>query len=187
MKINMKRIVLLLLLLPIFSFSQVGIGTTNPDSSAILDLTSTTKGFLTPRLTSVQRIAIGSPAQSLLVYDTDASLYYYYSTSNNAWTAINIGSTKSITATNYTLIASDSGRMLDFSAAAIITLTIPDTLPVGFQVSVTQAGVGGISIVGSGAMIVNNRWGASRSIGKWSKIGIEVRAVNSSVISGDLQ
>lgn len=183
----MKKLLLIFLLIPIIGFTQVGIGTTSPDINAILDVSSTTKGFLTPRLTSVQRLAIGAPAQSLLVYDTDASLYYYYSSANGAWTAINIGSTKAITATSYTLIAADSGRMLDFSAATNIVLTIPDNLPIGFQVSVTQAGLGAISIVGSGAMIVNNRWGGTRSIAKWSKIGIEVRALNSSVISGDLQ
>jgi hypothetical protein len=183
----MKNFLLLFLILPIFGYSQVGIGTTTPDLTAMLDVTSTTKGVLTPRLTSAQRLAIGSPAQSLLVYDTDASLYYYFSSSNNAWTAINIGSIKTISSTNYTLVASDSGRMLDFTAATSINLVIPDNLPIGFQTSVTQAGLGGISISGSGAMVVNNRWGASRSIGKWSKIGVEIRALNSCVISGDIQ
>ena len=183
----MKKLLLIFLIIPIFSYSQVGIGTTNPDLSAMLDVTSTTKGMLTPRMTSPQRLAIGTPAQSLLVYDTDANLYYYYSTSNNAWTAINIGSIKTISATNYTLLASDSGRMLDFTAATAINLVVPENLPIGFQTSVTQANVGGISISSAGAMVVNNRWGGSRSIGKWSKIGIEIRALNSCVISGDIQ
>jgi hypothetical protein len=184
---EMKKLLLLFLLTFNLGFSQVGIGTTNPDLNAVLDVTSTTKGFLAPRMTSAQRLAIGSPTESLLVYDTSASLYYYYSTTNNAWSAINIGSIKTIAATSYTLIASDSGRMLDFSATTAISLIIPDNLPIGFQVSVTQANTGGISVSGSGSMVVNNRWGASRSIGRWSKIGIEVRAANSSVISGDLQ
>jgi hypothetical protein len=41
---------------------KVGIGTTNPHASSILDLTSTTQGFLVPRLTTAQRDAIASPA-----------------------------------------------------------------------------------------------------------------------------
>ena len=61
--------------------AQVGIGvsTANIDPSAQLDVTSTTKGFLPPRMTEVQKIAISSPASGLLVYQTDgASGYYYY-------------------------------------------------------------------------------------------------------------
>jgi len=49
---------------------NVGIGTTNPHSSAILDLTSTSTGFLLPRMTSDQRNAISSPATGLLVFNT---------------------------------------------------------------------------------------------------------------------
>jgi hypothetical protein len=57
----------------LFSFSQnnVGIGTTTPHSSAILDISSSSKGLLIPRMTSSQRNAIASPAAGLMVYDTD--------------------------------------------------------------------------------------------------------------------
>jgi hypothetical protein len=51
---------------------SVGIGTT-PDASAILDVDSTTKGFLPPRMTGAQAEAIASPAEGLLVYATDGS------------------------------------------------------------------------------------------------------------------
>ena len=49
---------------------SVGIGTTTPNSSALLDITSTTKGLLMPRMTTVQRNAIVSPADGLLIYNT---------------------------------------------------------------------------------------------------------------------
>tara|TARA_B110000014_G_C19963867_1_gene498893 strand:+ start:183 stop:695 length:513 start_codon:yes stop_codon:yes gene_type:complete len=52
-------------------FSQVGIGTTNPNNSAMLDVSSTTSGFLLPRMTSVQRDAISLPAIGLLIFNTD--------------------------------------------------------------------------------------------------------------------
>jgi hypothetical protein len=45
---------------------------TAPTASAILELSSTTKGFLPPRQTQVQRLAIASPAIGLIVYQTDA-------------------------------------------------------------------------------------------------------------------
>lgn len=51
---------------------QVGIGTKDPDASALLDLTSTTEGFLPPRMTEIQRDAIASPATGLIIYNTDA-------------------------------------------------------------------------------------------------------------------
>jgi hypothetical protein len=55
------------------SLSQVGIGTTNPHSSSILEVASTTKGMLIPRMTMAQRISINSPLEGLMVYQTDGS------------------------------------------------------------------------------------------------------------------
>lgn len=58
---------------------NVGIGTDKPDKSALLDLTSTTRGLLIPRLTLVQRGNIQAPANGLLVYQTDFfSGFYFY-------------------------------------------------------------------------------------------------------------
>ena len=53
------------------SASAVGIGTVAPDASAILEVSSTSQGFLFPRMTESQRGAITSPATGLLVYQTD--------------------------------------------------------------------------------------------------------------------
>jgi hypothetical protein len=50
---------------------SVGIGTVAPDSSALLDIKSTTKGFLMPRMTTAQRDAIVAPKQGLQIYNTD--------------------------------------------------------------------------------------------------------------------
>ena len=50
---------------------SVGIGTLTPDSSALLDIKSTTKGFLMPRLSTTQRDAIVNPKQGLQIYNTD--------------------------------------------------------------------------------------------------------------------
>ncbi len=81
-----------LLLLAFYStgFSQgVAINATNadPDASAILDLTSVTKGLLAPRMTATQRAAITSPATGLLVYQTDGTTGFYYYT-GSAWQQI---------------------------------------------------------------------------------------------------
>ena len=61
-------------------YAQVGIGTTTPDTKAQLDIVSTSKGILIPRLTLAQRNAIASPTTSLLIYQTDNTPgFYYYS------------------------------------------------------------------------------------------------------------
>ena len=57
---------------------DMGLGTLEPHPSAILDLTSTTKGFLGPRMTTVQRDAIAAPAAGLVIYNTDDSEYQYF-------------------------------------------------------------------------------------------------------------
>jgi len=53
------------------------IGATH-DASAVLDVTSTTKGLLIPRMTATQLAAISSPATGLLVYQTDGTTGFYY-------------------------------------------------------------------------------------------------------------
>ena len=66
---------------------NVGIGTSTPAASAQLDVSSTTKGFLPPRMTLAQRIAISSPTNGLLVYQTDypSGLYYY---KDGVWSSV---------------------------------------------------------------------------------------------------
>jgi uncharacterized protein (TIGR02145 family) len=72
---KIKRIITFTVLAFSFSsslFSQVGIGTITPNASAELDVTSTTKGFLPPRMTQAQRNAIAIPvAAGLQVWCTD--------------------------------------------------------------------------------------------------------------------
>ena len=57
--------------------AQVGIGNIDPHSSSILDIKSTTQGILVPRMTTIQRNAVTSPAQGLLIYNTDDSVFNY--------------------------------------------------------------------------------------------------------------
>jgi microcystin-dependent protein len=55
----------------------VGIGTSDIGPSVMLELESTDKGLLVPRMTSIQRAAIPNPADGLLVFDTDRGSLYY--------------------------------------------------------------------------------------------------------------
>src|SRR6218665_1280465 len=68
--------------------NNVGIGTATPDASSIVDMVSTSKGMLVPRMTSLQRLAIASPANSLLVYDTDSMCYFFYRQPSSSWMSL---------------------------------------------------------------------------------------------------
>ncbi|MDZ4843960.1 MAG: tail fiber domain-containing protein [Chitinophagales bacterium] len=61
---------------------NVGIGTLTPNPKALLDLSSTQRGFMVPRMTSAQRLAlnpsVGTTDRSLMVYDTNDSLFYFW-------------------------------------------------------------------------------------------------------------
>ncbi len=69
----MKKIILSAAFIAVsfITFAQVGIGTTSPNTNAVLDLTSTTQGFLPPRMTQVQMNAIAAPPEGLMVYCSD--------------------------------------------------------------------------------------------------------------------
>ena len=66
---------------------SAGIGTTDPHPSSVLDMVSTSKGVLVPRMTKVQRDAIVSPATGLLIYQTNVNAgFFFYN--GSSWTAI---------------------------------------------------------------------------------------------------
>jgi hypothetical protein len=76
---------LLLLLLTLSLFSQsIGMGTATPNVSAQLDISSTTKGVLVPRMTTAERTTIATPAKGLLVFDNTSSSFWFHN--GTAWT-----------------------------------------------------------------------------------------------------
>ncbi len=77
---------LFLLLGALKAQNNVGIGTGTPNPKSVLELSATDKGFLVPRVTTAQRLAIapaGAADQALLVYDTDDQLFYFWNAA--AW------------------------------------------------------------------------------------------------------
>lgn len=87
-KINLAIAVICLFTAQAFSQDNVGIGTLTPNSSAILELSASDKGFLVPRInlqSTADITTIASPATSLLVYNTNATIsggngvgFYYW-------------------------------------------------------------------------------------------------------------
>lgn len=92
--LNAKYFVFTLLFFALSMNGQVGINTTTPHASSILDITSTTQGILTPRMTTTQKLAITSPANGLMVYDTDLKNYSYYDLAATTWVNMAQGRTK---------------------------------------------------------------------------------------------
>lgn len=67
------------------SNGNVGIGTSSPNASSILDIRTTTKGVLFPRLTTAQINAITSPADGLMIYNTDLKTICFYDGGASVW------------------------------------------------------------------------------------------------------
>jgi hypothetical protein len=90
----MKPLITLFLFVSSAAFAQTGIGTTTPDASAKLDISSTNKGFLPPRITLTSltdNTTIPNPATGLLVYNTGNNVglvagYYYWN--GTSWATI---------------------------------------------------------------------------------------------------
>ncbi len=109
MKFNMRRIALLFwgILTVISAQGQVGIGTTNVSSSAQMEVSSTSKGLLIPRLTHSQMQSISNPAEGLQVYNTDFKGVYYYNGSE--W----------LSALNSLKVFADAGDDIEFDNLSV--------------------------------------------------------------------
>lgn len=67
----------------------VGMNTTTPHASALLDVTSTNKGLLIPRMTEAEKNLISMPQHALMIYQTDGfSGFYYYDMGTTSWKAV---------------------------------------------------------------------------------------------------
>ena len=137
------------------AFAQVGIGTTTPNDSAALDITSTTKGLLIPRMTNAQRQAISNPAAGLMVFvtDFDGGTFLFYD--GTGWKELllteardtpdapTIGTASAgitVATVPFTAPSSDGG-------SAITSYTATSS-PGGITGTLSQAGSGSITVTG---------------------------------------
>lgn len=101
----MKQIFILFVVFSINANAQTGIGTSTPNASAKLEVAATDKGFLLPRMTATQRSAIATPANGLLVYQTDGDAGFYVNTGSSSsvvWTRVNMDWSRSGNDLTYT-------------------------------------------------------------------------------------
>ena len=72
----------------IYSSGQVGVGTSNPNAAAIIEIASTSQGVLFPRMTKVQRDSITSPPVGLILFVTDGDNEGLYIYKTSGWVQI---------------------------------------------------------------------------------------------------
>lgn len=132
----------------VFVFSvnaQVGIGTTTPHTSSILDVTSTTSGFLPPRLSTVERDAIASPSQGLIIFNTDSQCLDIYNATLGVWKS-NCGDKASTTAAYTPDCSGVSVQGTYTTGVALVSSSETITIPV----NVTQLGTYSITTSSAG-------------------------------------
>jgi len=124
------------------------------------------------------------PALGMMVYNiTDKKVYYYDGT---RW--VGIDKARVIPKTSsYTLQSSDDGAILTFDSATDVTLTIPTSLPIGFNVSIYQINMGKVIISGVTGVSVKNRLSRFKTAGKDAGVGIVSTANNVYHVTGDLK
>ena len=149
----MKRLITLICIFSSIQLTaQTGIGTTTPNAAAKLDVSSTEKGLLIPRMTKSQReaITLSAAANGLLVYQTDDLAGFYVNTSTNttvAWTRVNTDWTRTTNNINYSL-----------GNVGIGTVTPAEKLDVNGNVKATN-------FIGSGSQLTEV---ATRVTGSWT-------------------
>ena len=112
-------LILMFLLNGTVSAQNVGINSSGsaPDNSAMLDVSSTTKGFLMPRMTVTQMMAISSPVAGLMVYNTDCGLFQFYN--GSYWVKVSNISTTTSSISSQTF--SYTGSVQNFVVPACVT------------------------------------------------------------------
>ena len=113
------KYILLILLFTTTTFSQIGINTVTPDSSSELDISSTDGGILIPRMTNAQRDGISTPAEGLMIYQTNAIKGFYYFDGSN-WKAVDTNGLDGVSA------SSDELNILDGVTSTAAELNILD-------------------------------------------------------------
>lgn len=193
----MKRLILFFLLVSSGLSAQTGIGTTTPNASAKLDVSSSNLGFLPPRIALTAANAFSpiagtsSAATGLLVYNTASAGtapnnvvpgYYYWN--GTTWIQISGGLVIDNSKTSsFSLATADNNKVFLITSASAVTVTVPSTLPVGFSCQVIQGGVGIITFAGSSVTLNSSNGLSTRTTN--SIIGVVLNTTTTGFVFGD--
>ena len=151
----MKNICTLLaaVLLTATTYAQVGINIETPDASAVLDVTSTTAGFLMPRMTNAQRQAISNPAAGLQVFVTDFEGGRFMFYDGTEWGTLSFTEKRPDAPTIGTATAVSGEATVPFTApssdgGSAITSYTATSSPGDFTGTISQSGSGSIIVSG---------------------------------------
>jgi hypothetical protein len=182
--------------------AQTGIGTTTPNAAAKLDVSSSTKGFLPPKvaltatnsfdpITGLSGSTALATAAGLLIYNTATAGtapnnvvpgYYYWN--GTTWVQISAGLIIDNSKTaGFTLGATDNNKVFLITSASNITVTVPNTLPVGFSCQFIQGSVGTITLAGSSVTLNSSNGLTTRATN--SVIGLVVNSTSTGFVFGD--
>lgn len=132
-----KQLVYLLVWIALPLVAQTGIGTSTPHASAKLEVASTSKELLIPRMTAAQKNAIVSPSTGLLIFQTDAPPGFYYYNGTGWLNISNLGTNSRYIPYSSNVAFHSSGQSLAGAAGGIyIDITNSDLVidvPSGFS------------------------------------------------------
>ncbi len=201
----MKKVLIYIVVLLIVARetkAQTGIGTTTPNASAKLDVSSTNKGFLPPRValtatnifapvTGLSGATALATAAGLLVYNTATTTntpnnvvpgYYYWN--GETWIQISNGliidNSKSA---GFSLAATDNNKVFLITSASPVTVIVPNSLPIGFSCQIIQGGAGTITLAGSSVTLNSSNGLTTRATN--SVIGLVMNSTSTGFVFGD--
>lgn len=149
---------------------NVGIGTTKPDQSAVLDISSSSKGLLMPRMTLQQRNAIQNPANGLVVYQTDLISGFYFYDGNN-WKSLGVNAdAKSVADANNWGITGNTGMSIATNFIGNV-----DNAPLGIRVNNVRTGYFGTES-GDRSVHLGYEAGLSNSVASGQNVSIGYKA-----------
>ena len=127
---------------------QISIGPNAPNDSAILDVSSTSKGFLPPRMSTSVKSTITSPAQGLVVFDTTLNTISVYD--GAIWKNLSDGTTGGVISNDQSVVVTGSTQTINFDNGINVfvglqsstTLTLQSTSRGTFVLRITQDGTG---------------------------------------------
>jgi hypothetical protein len=160
------------------TISDVGFAT--PNISSVLDLQSTTKGFLPPIMTTVQRDAIGTPANGLMIYNSTTGAYNGYQ--GGAWSGIKPSISVQTAATLTITPTTADDFVTENSLSGAVVIANPTGTYVEGQtclIRIKDNGTARAITFGSNYVAYGASLPTTTTISKWLMIGLVYNAIDS--------